>query len=141
MKVVMLTDVRGVGQRGTVVELSDGFALNSLIPQGKAVQATPDKIAEVQKRLASEKAQHDAKMASEIVAIRSLEGKTVSMKTKANEKGHLFKAIKKEDIAKELKLDADLVDLSGSLKTTGEHSVQISSGETKAIVKLLIEAA
>ena len=55
MKIIFLKDVKGVGQRDALKDVSDGYALNFLIPQGLAVQATPDKIAahEVQKQKAS----------------------------------------------------------------------------------------
>jgi hypothetical protein len=49
MKVLFKKDVGGVGQRGTIKDVSDGYALNFLIPQGLAEQATPEKIATHQK--------------------------------------------------------------------------------------------
>ena len=45
MKVIFLKDVGGVGQRGSIKEVSDGYAMNFLIAQGLAVQATPEKVA------------------------------------------------------------------------------------------------
>lgn len=141
MKVVMLKDVKGVGQRGTVVEIADGFALNSLIPQGKAVQATPDKIAEVQKRIAAEKASADAKAQQLAQAIRALDGKSVAIKAKANDRGHLFKTIKKDDIAKELKIDADLIDgVDEGIKSTGTHEIKLSGYGASGSVNVVVES-
>ena len=50
----MLKDVGGIGRKNQIIEVADGFALNSLIPQGKAAQATAAKIAEVEKHNAAE---------------------------------------------------------------------------------------
>jgi len=72
MKVLFLKDVGGVGQRGTIKDVSDGYALNALIPKGLAVQATPDKIAahkkqeELNKRASGERTQKIAESLSQM---------------------------------------------------------------------------
>ena len=141
MKVIMLKDVGGVGQRGKIIEVSGGYALNFLIAKGNAVQATPAKIAEVEKANAIS-AQHAAEKNAEIEGmIRSLEGTSVHMKAKVNDKGHLFKKISKEDVAKELKLSPEMiVGLDSPIKESGEHKIKIAFAGAKATVILKIDS-
>lgn len=142
MKVIMLKDVGGVGQRGKIVEVSDGYALNFLIAKGNAVQATPQKIAEVEKQNAEAARQSAEKNAALGGRIRSLEGTSLHIKAKANEKGHLFKKITVEDVAKELSLSPDLiVDFKSPIKESGEHKIKIASAGAKATVILKIDSA
>jgi large subunit ribosomal protein L9 len=148
MKVIMLKDVGGVGRRGTLVDVSDGFALNSLIPQKKAEQATPEKISMHEKRLQLEKAANDTRAAVVAEKLRSLDGKIVSMKGKANEKGHLFKAIKKDDVltalssvAGDAAQEMTLEGIPDAIKEVGEYAIRIVANGSKAVVQLVVEAA
>ena len=91
MKVIFKKDVGGVGQRGTVKDVSDGYALNFLIPQGLPEQATADKVAAYNKQTA-ETAKKSAEKNAELAAkLRALDGKRVVIKARANEKGHRFR--------------------------------------------------
>ncbi|MFA7309286.1 MAG: 50S ribosomal protein L9 [Candidatus Paceibacterota bacterium] len=141
MKVIMLKDVGGVGQRGKVIEVSDGYALNFLIAKGNAIQATPQKIADVEKtnaELAKNAAEKNAAMEQ---SIRALEGTSVDIKAKVNEKGHLFKKIMKEDVAKALFLSPDtIVDFQGPIKESGEHKIKIAFAGAKATVILKVDS-
>jgi len=144
----MLQNVKGVGQKGAIADVSDGFALNALIPQGKAIQATADRVAQFQKRLRereAEQARSNAELAKLLLAIN---GKKVIIKTRANDKGHLFRSITPKDIAAEiarqLKAPVEermLMNSDQSIKEIGERSITISAAGAKATVVLIIEAA
>lgn len=137
----MLKDVGGVGQRGKIIEVSDGYALNFLIAKGNAVQATPDKVAEVEKANAIVAKNAAEKSAAMDQAVRALEGTSIHMKVKVNEKGHLFKKITGEDVAKELKLSPDMiVGFDSPIKESGEHKIKIASAGAKATVILTIDS-
>jgi large subunit ribosomal protein L9 len=147
MKVVMLQDVGGVGQRGKVVEVSDGYALNLLIPNGKAVQATPQKEAEVKKHLAAE---HDAreKEASVLRAgILALENAEIVLTAKATPKGGLFKAVTVADIAravheqKKVEIAASVIQLAKPIKEIGEHAIALKNEKAASTMRLIIRAA
>src|SRR3989344_5006535 len=102
MKVIMLKGGGGVGQRGKIVEVSDGYALNFLIPRGSAEQATRDKVA---KHAAREKLEHEAaerNTAALRALVASASGERVTLKARATEKGGLFKSITADDVAKAL---------------------------------------
>lgn len=141
MKVVMLKDVKGVGQRGTVVEVSDGFALNSLIPQGQAMQGTPDKVAQVQQRIAQEKATQGALAEKLKRDIKKLEGTALTIAAKASDKGHLFKGIKKSEVAEKLSVPASAISgIDEVTRSTGEYKLKLSAHDAHATVMLTIKA-
>lgn len=147
MKVLMTKDVKGVGQRGAIVEVSDGYALNSLIPGGKAVQATPEKIAQHNKQMEAasfEKAKHDAETATKL---RTIDGKRIVIKAKANEKGHLFRKVKGEDVATEignyvgLAIDPEVIrGIGQTLNEIGDYVIHVVDAGVDVAVTIGIEA-
>lgn len=131
MKVVLLADVKGHGKKGEVVEASDGYARNFLFPKGLAKEATKGALNEV-------KSKNDAKAyhkEQEIIAAKEaaaqLEGKTVTIKSKAGDNGKLFGKITNQNVAEAIKyqlhvvVDKRKVQIPDGIKTTGEHSVEI----------------
>ena len=129
MKVVLLTDVKGHGKKGDVVEASDGYARNFLIPKKMAEVATNDVLNNIKgkneaaafhKQQEIEKAQETAK---------SLDGAKVMLKGKAGDNGKLFGKITNQDVADAVKyqlhhvIDKRKVILPEGIKTIGETSV------------------
>ncbi len=148
MKVLFIKDVGGVGRRGDIKELADGYALNSLIPSGKAVQATPATIAAHEKRTAQNKEQEAKQMAAMKAKLQSLEGKTITIKVRANEKGHLFKSINAKEILEAVKKETGQAFPEQSLKANtlplrgvGEHVICVEATGVKANVTIVIAAA
>ena len=141
MRVILLKDVPKTGQIGSVKEVSDGYALNYLFPRGLAKKATPSE-EEKLKSGEKEKALRTEKTAKEI---KGLEGKTLEISGKTNEKGHLFAGIGAEDIAVALerkfaiKVSPEEVMLSHSIKETGEHEVPIRTAEASIRIKVLVQ--
>lgn len=147
MKVLFVKDVGGVGKKDTVKDISDGYALNFLIPKGLAVQATAEKIAEVEKRQKKEKESLEVRNEKLAAQLKKLSDKKIVIRTKANEAGHLFKAVKREDIAHRLSGDGGcfidpmmILDLPGPIKAVGEHTLHISAAGAEIAFKLSIEA-
>src|SRR6266850_366694 len=99
MKVILLKNVDKLGKKFDIKEVSNGHALNLLMPQGLAIAATPAAI----KRVEAEKAKSEGerKVHEELLIqnLAAIEGATVSISGKANDKGHLFAGLKAEDIA------------------------------------------
>ena len=143
MKVVMLQDVKGIGQKGTVQEVSDGFAFNALIPQGKAEQATKEKEAEAKKRLAAAAESAEATHAAHEKQAAELEGKRVSVAAKANDKGHLYKQLEAAAIAAAIRAQlgtevaADAV--RAKIREIGEHQIEIRLGSHKAHITVEVK--
>jgi large subunit ribosomal protein L9 len=147
MKVILLKDVRGVGQHGTVIHVADGYALNFLFPQRLAEAATEDKI----QKIAAQKAAHEAEAQKEegelTGRIMSLRGKRIALSARATEKGGLFKAVAAGDIVRAIKaehevdLPEEAVHMSEHIKTTGEHHVVLQSKTQKVELAVSVVAA
>src|SRR3989344_6270253 len=147
MKVILLKDVVNVGQKGSVKEVSDGYAQNFLIARGLAEQATTEKITKL-KNLEEQEEKIRANEAAALVAlVQSLEGKQVEIKSRATEKGGLFKAVGAPDIARALQeqmeknIPLEVIKLEKPLKEVGEHSIELVLGEARARLKVSVKAA
>ncbi|KEI01978.1 50S ribosomal protein L9 [Clostridium botulinum] len=130
MKVILLKDVKGKGKKGEVINASDGYARNFLLPRGLAEEATDSNMhilnrqqeAERKKKLEeTEKAQNLAD---------SLRNKEVKIIGKAGDNGRLFGAITSKDIATELKKQYKVtVDkkkiVTDTIKQLGEYEVEV----------------
>ncbi len=146
MKVVLLKDVRAVGQHGEVKNVADGYAINFLFPQKLAEPATDDKI----KQIAVNKEAHEAELQkheTELVAkLMQLKGKKVALSVRATEKGGLFKAVAAKDIVRAIKAEHDLdiplesIHFPEHIKTVGEHQVLLKSKMQKVELAVFIVA-
>lgn len=144
MKVIFLQNVKKVGQKDQVKEVNNGYAMNFLIPQKLAVEATPTMLKNLEKKLA-EKADRVEKGSAEFREnVAKLDGFTLSIKKKANDEGHLFSSVTTKDITAALvtngiHLEEKDLELFSPIKKTGE--VEISIKNTKDVkLKIKIEA-
>ncbi len=144
MKVIFKKDVGGVGQRGTVKEVSDGYALNFLIPQGLAEQATADKVAAHAKTQKAIEAENDAREKVWAEQAARMSGTKFEIRAKANNQGHLYKQLASADIIPEIKKvfgvdvpQAALV-LTAPIKAAGEHSIAIKLGKNTVKMTILV---
>ncbi|MEI6397044.1 MAG: 50S ribosomal protein L9 [Candidatus Taylorbacteria bacterium] len=145
MKVILLKDVKKIGKRYDIKDVSDGYALNLLIPQGLAISATPEAV----KRIGLLKSRMSAedKVQEELMAknIKSLESVVLTIVSKANEKGHLFAGLHNEAIAAELasqahvQVDPSFIQLEHPIKEVGEYSVEVRAGGKSAKFKLVVK--
>jgi large subunit ribosomal protein L9 len=102
MEVILLSDVDHVGLRGDVVSVARGYARNYLLPRRLAEEATPGRVAELQKR-DTLRARHEAKTADQAREIaEALSGAVLRFEVKAGPTGSLFGSVTPTDIADEL---------------------------------------
>ena len=102
MEVILLSDVEHVGLRGDVVSVARGYARNFLLPRRLAEEATPGRVAELQKR-DTLRARHEAKTAEQAHDIAETLSKTVlRFEVKAGPTGSLFGSVTPTDIADEI---------------------------------------
>jgi len=102
VEVILLSDVEHVGLRGDVVSVARGYARNFLLPRRLAEEATPGRVAELQKRDAR-RARHEAKSAEQAREISEILSKTVlRFEVKAGPTGSLFGSVTPTDIVDEL---------------------------------------
>lgn len=129
MKVVLLTDVKGHGKKGDIVEASDGYARNFLIPKKMAEIATADVLNNIKGKneAAAFHKQQEIDKAKETA--KSLDGAKIVLKSKAGDNGKLFGKITNQDVADAVKfqlhhvIDKRKVVLPDGIRTTGETSV------------------
>ncbi len=146
MKVIFLKDVPRVGRKNDVKEVNDGYALNFLLPNKLAIRGTPEAIKQLelkQKGIIIEKQiQEDLLLKN----LKELEGKIISFKEKANEKGHLFKSIHAKEIVEALKkehhvdIEESIIKLEKPIKELGEIKVPIEINGKKSFLSLEISS-
>ncbi len=147
MKVILLQDVKGQGKKGELINASDGYARNFLLPRKLAKEADAGSIKqiEIQKESEAFHIAEEKKKAEETKAF--LSGKSIKFKTTGGADGRLYGAVTAKDIsekiASELGLDIDkrLISVSDTIKTTGEYTVKIKLSQgISADLKLIVEA-
>ena len=99
MKVILQQDVRGQGKKGQLVDVSDGYARNFLLPKKLAVVATPDNLNTMKQQEKARKAQQAAEKAEAEALSKKLESLTVKVAAKAGEGGRLFGAVTAKEIS------------------------------------------
>ena len=147
MKIILIKDVPKIGKRFDVKTVSDGHALNLLIPQGLAISATPDAIKRVEAQKAT--AEAEKKVHEELLAqnLKGLESTTLIIAGKANPKGHLFAGLHREAIAAELQkqsrlqVDPSFIMLDQPIKEVGEHMIEIRAAGKSAMLKVVVREA
>lgn len=140
MKVVLLKDVKNMGRAGSVHTVSDGLALNLLIPRKLAILATPSamKKAEVAAQSEITRRELDTKLISD--RLFALAEEKVVIRKKANDKGHLYDAVDAKDIAEAAKLPVEVIRIEKPFKEVGDVEVPVSYGENFGKFTIAIEA-
>ena len=145
MKVILLKDVARIGLKGTVTDVPTGFAQNKLIPQHLAVPATPANLKRAQKLQAEAEAAMDKKDAAFEAAVAGLTNNKVTITVEANDQGHMFKAVSKEDIIEAAKaagvdVPAAMLTIPTAIKEVGEHEILLSFNERKETATISVVA-
>ena len=102
MKVILQQDVRGQGKKGQLVEVSDGYARNFLLPKKLAVIATAENLNTMKQQEKARKAQEAAEKAEAEATAKKLEGLMVKIPAKAGEGGRLFGAVTAKEVSEAL---------------------------------------
>ncbi|MBE5758298.1 MAG: 50S ribosomal protein L9 [Clostridiales bacterium] len=143
MKVVLLKDLKGKGKKGDVINISDGYALNFLIPQGIAKAGTSSNLNEANQAKEA-KAYHDEQNRLKAVALKEeLEKITLNIKVKCGANGKVFGSVTNKEISEELsklKLDIDKKKIEcDAIKTIGEFNIKVRLHPTVvATLKLMV---
>lgn len=130
MKVILLADVKGKGKKDQVVEVSDGYARNYLLPHKLAITADAKALNELQGREASNKYKYDTEKATAINTAEQLKDITLVLHRKAGVDNKLYGAVTSKEISQQLKqehgLDVDKKKLSmeSPIKTFGIYTIK-----------------
>lgn len=144
MKVILLTELKGKGGEGDVVEVARGFANNYLLPNKMAVLATKGNLKQLEQRRANIAKREEKRIADAEATKAQLEAATVKVDAKVGEEGQLFGSVTPAVIAEALaaagiEVDRKRIDLKNPIKVAGEHDVTISLyREIKATVKIFV---
>ena len=134
MKVILLQDVKGKGKKGQMIEVSDGYARNFMLPKKLAIEATPDAINTMrmndkatQERIAKEKAEA-------LALSKQLREMTLVVTAKGGGAGRLFGSVTNQEIADALKaksgitLDKRKIVIADTIKSVGTYTVNCKLG-------------
>ena len=145
MRILLLVDIKGVGKKGDIVSVSDGYALNYLLPTKQAVPASKNVLqrkAEEQKQ-ARKRAEQEWARAQKVAA--RLSGKRIILFCRASRTGRLFAQVRKEDVLFALKKELGVIVRAEEIvefpvmKALGVYTMVWRSGSASASWKLVIE--
>lgn len=146
MKVILLQDVKGKGKKGQMIEVSDGYARNYMLPRKIAMEATADAVntMRMNDKAAAEKAAKERAEALEVS--KKLREMTLVVTAKGGGAGKLFGSVTNQEIADALKektgiaLDKRKIVISDPIKSVGTYTVQCKLGyEITAPLTIKIE--
>lgn len=131
MKIILLQDDKKLGKKGDIIEASEGYARNYMIPKKIGVEATTKNMNDLKLQKANEKRQAQELLEAAQVLAQNLEDKIVVVKIKAGEGGKAFGSVSSKEIAAACKeqyaidLDKKKIVLPESLKSFGNHEVSV----------------
>lgn len=145
MEVLLLTDINGIGRKNDLVVVKNGYALNCLLPERRAIVATPG----VRKRFAEhiKKRALEREMERELVqsVTSALGGKVAHISAKASKTGKLYASITEKQIMETLASEYGItvpvtaITLDEHIKTVGVHPVTITIGSQSTIIQVNVK--
>ncbi|KAF0807693.1 50S ribosomal protein L9 [Alcanivorax xiamenensis] len=149
MQVILLETIKNLGDLGSVVDVRPGYGRNFLIPQGKALPATKDNLAEVEARRAELEKQASEQLAAAQERADKLAEASVTIGAKSGDEGKLFGSVGTRDIADAI-TEQTGVEMSkaevklphGALRQTGEYEIDLAlHADVTVTIKLAVVPA
>lgn len=131
MKVILLSDIKGVGKKDQVIEASDGYARNFLFPKNLAVEANNANMSKLKAKQESKQFRKDNEKREAEELARKLKGIMLKIRVKAGENGKIFGGVTSKEISEGLKRDYNIeidkkkINLTDTVKTLGTILVDI----------------
>ena len=132
MKVILLKELKGRGGEGDVVDVAQGFAVNYLLPQGIAIEATKGELKQLEQRRGNIAKRELARTTDANTIKEALDGKSVRVFVKVGEEGQLFGSVTTAMLADAIleqigvTVDRKKIDLGKAIKVAGKHEVTVS---------------
>ncbi len=144
MKVILLQDVKSLGKKDEIVNVSDGYARNFVLPKKLGVEATPKNLNELKLKKA-----HEDKVAAEVLAAANalaeqMKEESVTLSIKVGEGGKTFGSVSSKEVAEAIKkqlgheIDKKKIVLREPIKSLGTHIVDIKL-HTKVTAKMSVK--
>lgn len=148
MKVVLTQDHDTLGMNGSIVDVSEGYARNFLLPQNLAVRATSNVIKHFEDRKKATAKKEAAKLDKAKAFAQELSQLSVNIEVRVGEEGKLYGTVTAKDIAAALseqhqqEFDKKQVDIPAPIRQVGEHQVKLKvHPQVKADLKVVVAAA
>jgi len=130
MKVILTDEIRGLGSRGDIVTVKDGYARNFLIPKNLAREATTGNLKSVEQQKKKWAALADQEKTVAQKAADSVKGMKITISKRVGEHGHLFGSVTANEIAdaleaKGIEIDKRRIELAHPIKSVGLHDVDV----------------
>jgi len=148
MKVILLQDIQGTGKKDQIIEVSDGYARNYLLPRKLAKEATSEALNSLEKARSADRHREEVRKQQAEQQAREMKGKVVQLEVKGGENGKLYGSITNEQIAAALKaqygidVDKRKLEQDEPIKTAGQSFVTLklySGISTRMIVNVKIQ--
>ncbi|NLY17675.1 MAG: 50S ribosomal protein L9 [Clostridiaceae bacterium] len=147
MKVILKQDVQKLGKKNEMVNVSDGYARNYLIPKGLAVVATASAINEMKMWQNAEKSRKETELSNAKKLQEKINGMSLTFVSKAGENGKLFGSITSRDISEKLEKDHKItvdkrkIIMPEAIKTLGTHEIEIKlHAGVSSILKVVVSS-
>ena len=131
MKVILLSDIKGVGKKDQVIEASDGYARNFLFPKKLALEANAENMSKLKAKQDSNKFKKDTERKQAEAIAEKLKGIMLRIKVKAGGNGKIFGGVTSKEISDSLKkesgfdIDKKKIMLNETIKTVGVFTIDI----------------
>ncbi len=123
-----------------IKEVSFGYAVNYLLPQGLAVEATEKAMGNIKTKNYELKIRNDKEIQKNKELAEKIKTKEFKIAVKAGKKGKLYGAVTKKDLAKVLGVEKTSIVLTDQIKKVGEYKIGVKFGDKKTEVKLKVSA-
>lgn len=139
MKVILLQDIRRMGEKGDIIEVKDGYAASYLIPRGLAKNASSQDAHHLVTQLERKREKVKLKAFEQENLFNKYHRKKITVQASANPAGSLFRSVSASDIAAKLPgMRADFIDLKHGIKQIGHHEVPFSIGKYKGYITVTV---
>ena len=131
MKVILTQDVKGQGKRGQLIDVSDGYARNFLLPRKLAKEATAEAVNALERSKGADKHREEVRKQQAEVRARELKGKVIQLEVKGGENGKLYGSVTNDQIAAALKaqhgidIDKRKLEQEEPIKSAGQSFVTL----------------
>lgn len=131
MKVILLQDVKGTGKKDQIVEASDGYARNYLLPRKLAREATAEALNSIEKSKSADRHREEVKRQEAEKLARELKGKVVQLSVRGGENGKIYGSVTNDQIATALReqlnieVDKRKIEVEEPIKTAGQAFINL----------------
>ena len=149
MKVILLQDIKGTGKKDQILEISDGYARNYLLPRKLAREATAEALNSIERAKSADKHREDVRRAEAEQQARDLKGKVIQLTVRGGENGKIYGSVTNDQIASALKeqlgvdVDKRKIEVEEPIKNAGQAFINLklmAGVSTRMIVNVKVAA-